>query len=101
MNFCDNCGSLLVQTTTAELRFQCYQCKSEFDSKPEDTLINTVASGYDVGDQYRNIILNTPYIHSIPKENIPCTKCKKQPVSYIRIENNVKMFICTCGHYWK
>lgn len=102
MKFCDNCGSLLsLSTKTGSLVFICQVCKSDFESKAEDTLLYSKDKKEKTLDVYKKLIKNAPYIASIPRAENPCPLCKEKIVSYIRIGTEYQqLFICKCGNYW-
>ena len=109
MNFCD-CGTLLDRSTKNGLIFQCPKCRNKYDSKPEDTLIYRTGAPKNEFANIANIIINAPYIASIPKidlselddkKNTACKGCDRKIVSSIRHNDQKMLFICQCGRYWK
>lgn len=111
MKFCDVCGFLLSTITkTGELKFICGKCFKEFESTPNDTLMFSTGNRSDQKtsdqktiDQLPKIVKNITHVASIPKAILFCKNCKKDKlISYIREKNDMtRVFVCTCGHYWR
>ncbi len=98
MSFCE-CGTLLsMATKTGELKFQCPQCRNEYNSTPDDALIYRTGNSYS--DINPNVIKLAPHIKSMPKVEKKCPKCPNTIVTFTRTKTGRLLYICGCGNYW-
>lgn len=103
MDFCPVSRSLLEEVTTQDkLFFKSNKTGAIYEAGPENTMLASEESG-EIHSvlKFQSALRVTAYDPTNPRAYNPCTKCKRQIVSYQRLGDEKKtVYVCVCGHRW-
>ena len=112
MDFCTECGDLLVVDTREpdsqnkddknKLFYTCLKCDNRKEAKPEDYIL--YSEDFTRPRNLDSLVRYACYDITVPREYKKCPKCKKEEIAaIIRMPNTLKgvYICCKCKNYWE